>query len=98
MSGRASRSEFHVAKMDCAAEERLVRMALDGDERVFQLQFDLQSRHLAVVHSGAAQPILDKLQPLGLGARLLQSEPAEMPAAAGADGTEARTVSQCAAL
>lgn len=92
MSGRASRSEFHVARMDCAAEERLVRMALDGDARVLRLEFDLESRQLAVVHSGTAQPILDKLEPLKVGATLLQSRAAEVPAATTDEVGEARTL------
>jgi Co/Zn/Cd efflux system component len=61
--------------MDCASEERLVRMALEGSD-VRALEFDLAGRQLTVVHGGAAQDLLSRLQPLGLGAQLLASDQA----------------------
>lgn len=93
MREQALRSEFRVAGMDCAAEERLVRMALESDDRVRRLEFDLPARRLAVVHSGDAGAILEKLEPLRLGATLLRSAPAQPPAGADAERAgEARTL------
>ena len=93
MSEQALRSEFRIPKMDCAAEERLVRMALEGDRHVRWLEFDLQARQLAVVHSGDARAIREKLEPLRLGATLLGSAPAEPSAEADAEPAgEARTL------
>lgn len=62
-------SEFQVAKMDCGAEERLVRLALEGMAQVRGLTFDLPRRELQVYHDGAIDPVTDKLLALGLGAQ-----------------------------
>ena len=64
-----NRTPYHVEKMDCAAEERLVRMALDGVEGVGRLAFDLPARRLVVYHDGDGAPVTAALQSLGLGAR-----------------------------
>jgi Co/Zn/Cd efflux system component len=68
-----TRSELVVEKMDCAAEERLVRLALEGREGVGRLAFDLPARRLIVWHEGEADAILARLEDLRLGARLLRS-------------------------
>ncbi|MFN8095381.1 MAG: cation transporter [Vicinamibacteria bacterium] len=56
--------------MDCPAEERLVRLALEGRAGVDRLAFDLPARRLVVWHDGDAGPILARLEGLRLGARL----------------------------
>ncbi len=48
-------------------------MALDGLDGVLDLRFDLQARTLAVTHRGEPGPVLAKLEPLGLGARVEES-------------------------
>lgn len=73
-SPRTKKSVFAVPKMDCPSEERMIRMALDGAPDVGELRFDLQARTLTVIHTGESSPILAKLEPLGLGARLQASE------------------------
>ncbi len=62
-----------IPKMDCPSEERLVRMALDGLDDVDELGFDLQQRTLSVTHRGDPGLVLAKLEPLGLGARVVDS-------------------------
>ena len=62
-----------ISRMDCPSEERLVRMALDGVEGVDDLRFDLRSRTLSVTHRGEPGALLAKLEPLGLGARVVES-------------------------
>lgn len=69
-------SIFKVAKMDCPSEERMVRLALDGLDSVKSLTFDLPNRQVRVVHEGSAQPINARLEPLGLGAELKNTEAA----------------------
>ena len=59
--------------MDCPAEEQLVRMALDGFPGVESLNFDLDTRTLAVVHIGAPDAITAKLHSLALDATPLDS-------------------------
>jgi cation transport ATPase len=66
----ASLSLFHIPKMDCAAEEHMVRDALEGMAGIRALRFDLAARRLAVYHDGAAEPVAEQLAALGLGARL----------------------------
>ena len=85
--------------MDCASEERLVRLALDDVPGVRALRFDLPERRLAVWHVGTADAVAARLEPLGLGARLLGSSaaPDESPGAAtgpeaGAEAAHARTL------
>jgi len=54
--------------MDCAAEENLMRMRLDGIESVRTLDFDLSERTVSVYHEGAVETIISALDSLGLGA------------------------------
>ncbi len=88
------KSVFAVPKMDCPSEERMIRMALDGEVGISDLRFDLQARTVTVVHAGDPAPLLAKLQPLGLGVRLSgtgKADPADVPVPAD-DATEARTL------
>ena len=71
-----TRTTYHVERMDCAAEERLVRMALADVEGVGPLRFDLPARRLDVVHGGDRAPVTRALAGLGLGAREIDHVPA----------------------
>jgi Co/Zn/Cd efflux system component len=91
------RSVFRIPKMDCPAEEQIVRMALDELDGVRELSFDLPGRTLSVWHEGEAGPITEKLEPLALGAQLTETTAAAVspPVSAGEPGrdeTEARTL------
>jgi len=66
-------STFHIAAMDCPAEEQLVRMALEPLPGIQQLTFDLQSRKLTVHHESAVDDIDAALRSLCLGSRLENS-------------------------
>ena len=59
--------------MDCPSEERLVRMAIEKTDRVRVLSFDLSSRRIAATHTGGPQEILSLLEPLRLGAKLIET-------------------------
>ena len=89
-----TKTVFAVPKMDCPSEERMIRLALDGLAGVADLQFDLQGRVLTVRHAGEAGPVLARLEPLGFGARIASTGPAEPGAVAAApgDAAEARTL------
>ena len=67
------RSLFQVPKMDCAAEESLVRMRLDGVAAVKSLDFDLSARKVAVYHEGGLGEIESALGQLGLGSKLVET-------------------------
>lgn len=64
------RSRFSVPKMDCAAEEQMVRGALGDLEGIAQLKFDLPARQVDVFHSVEVEQISTRLAKLGLGASL----------------------------
>lgn len=70
------KSLLAIPRMDCPSEERLIRMALDGLEGVGELRFDLRGRTLSVTHRGEPGPLLAKLEPLGFGARVVESSEA----------------------
>jgi Co/Zn/Cd efflux system component len=90
-----SRSVFQIPKMDCAAEEQLVRAVLDDVEEVRRLSFDLPRRTLEVWHAGEPTLIATKLDPLRLGAVLSETGPAPLgtpETGGGTDATESRTL------
>lgn len=80
-TGAASSGEwvslYRIPKMDCPSEERMIRMALDSLAQIGGLTFDLENRQLRVLHDGEAQPVTDRLLPLGLGATLQETRPAD---------------------
>lgn len=79
-------SVFSIPKMDCPSEENLIRIALDDLAEVRSLSFDLSKRELKAVHRGTADAVLQRLQPLKLGAVLLESVP--VPPAGNSEYTE----------
>jgi Co/Zn/Cd efflux system component len=72
-----NKSVFSVPKMDCPSEERMVRLAVDGEPNLQGLSFDLANRQLTVLHVGAIDAIAAKLMALGLGAQLLRTDSAD---------------------
>lgn len=66
------RTVFLIPKMDCASEEHLVRLALEG-ARVRRLEFDLARRQLTAFHDGASEDLLERLAPLNFGVRISTS-------------------------
>ena len=48
-------------------------MALEGDPAIKKLSFDLSARRLNAVHSGTGETLLERLLPLNLSARILES-------------------------
>ena len=71
------KSLFNVPRMDCAAEENLVRMKLDGDEAVRALEFDLDARQLTVYHEGERERIETALRQLNLGSTHVNTDQAD---------------------
>lgn len=62
------RSKFHIPKMDCPSEEKLIRMVLSSQGGISHLQFDLAGRTLIAFHEADEKEILKKLEPLNFGA------------------------------
>lgn len=65
---------FRIEKMDCSAEERMVRMKLDAIGDIERMEFDLPNRQLAVYHTGSLPAIRSALDSLGLGTSQVQHE------------------------
>lgn len=85
-------SLFRVKHMDCAAEERLIRMALEPLPGVVALNFDLPGRRLQVLHNTDITPLADKIAALQLGAELLSTDVAVEHSAAAPDTQQQRRV------
>ena len=92
----AQRSVFSVPKMDCSAEKNLVQMALEDLPGVHSLAFDLTVQKIAVEHTNEAREILARLEPLNLGATLLETSPVSAEErgtnSSAGDRSEARTL------
>jgi Co/Zn/Cd efflux system component len=88
------KTTFAIPRMDCTAEEQLVRTALAGRAEVVRVSADLASRQVTVVHDGGAEGITAALTPLNLGAEPIATEEASeldaIPGPTAAD--EARTL------
>lgn len=85
-------SLFKVKHMDCAAEERLIRMALEPMPGVVALIFDLPGRRLQVLHNTDITPVAQKIATLQLGAELLGTGAAPEHSAAAPDTRQQRRV------
>jgi cation transport ATPase len=66
-------SVFAVPKMDCPSEENIIKMALQGIDGVWSLSFDLGQRRMTALHSVPVVELLQRLEPLGLGATVVES-------------------------
>ena len=67
----------HVAGMDCPGEEQLVRMRLSRRPDVRQVVVDLDARTVTITHDSPPTSVLEPLDELGLGCRLVSD--AEVP-------------------
>jgi hypothetical protein len=52
-----NRTTFHIAHIDCAAEEQMVRMGLPDVPGIERMEFDLGARELQVFQWGEAGAI-----------------------------------------
>ena len=77
-SAVVKKSVFAIPKMDCAAEERLVRLALAGQDDVRSIEADLAARRLTVVHEGPPGVVDAALRSLNLGSRLVDTTDASL--------------------
>ncbi|MGA7757937.1 MAG: cation transporter [Ilumatobacteraceae bacterium] len=59
-------SRFHVAKMDCAAEEQLVRMALSDIDGINRVSVDMDQRDVVIDHDTSPDAIGTALDALRL--------------------------------
>lgn len=62
-------SRFHLAAMDCAAEEQIVRMALSDIDGINRIEFLSDQRDVVIDHQSTTDILDAALQSLDLGAR-----------------------------
>ena len=98
-------SEFTVPKMDCPAEENMIRIALEPIQPEVILDFDTPNRHLKVYHSDNQQELVSRSASVGLGARLKSTRPIKEDelsnvsmSAIEADAMESRVLKQLLAI
>jgi len=60
------KTTFSIQKMDCPAEEQLIRMRLEGFNQITSLQFDIPARKLEVFHIEDKESIFEALTNLQL--------------------------------
>ena len=72
--GSACRSVFVVSKMDCQAEEQLIRMAIERDAPEAIMNFKIPERRVEVLHRSELSTLLAALNSLGLGEKLESNE------------------------
>lgn len=68
------KTTFNIPKMDCASEEQMIRMKLEGMNNIKSLDFDIPNRKLEIYHSGAADNIYTALDSLRLGTKMINTE------------------------
>jgi len=91
-------SSFFISKMDCPAEEKLIRLALSNLRQVHDLSFDLPNRQLEVLHDGEVESVLNKLTALGLGASLRETTVADPTSFGTFEGLQASAGEESATL
>lgn len=69
-----NKTVFEISKMDCPAEENLIRMKLNGISSIAKLDFDIPNRTLTVFHSGEIDKIEKSIIELNLGGKKISSE------------------------
>jgi Co/Zn/Cd efflux system component len=67
------KTRFHIKKMDCHAEEQLIRMKLGDINSVKELSFDLANQNLTLYHEGKRDKIRAAIDSLKLGAKVIES-------------------------
>jgi Co/Zn/Cd efflux system component len=75
---RLIRTEYKVAKMDCPAEENLIRLKLEEFSQIKKLDFKIEERKLVVFHSEEVPEIEKSLIELDLGSELLETKIVEL--------------------
>jgi Co/Zn/Cd efflux system component len=67
------KSVFKITKMDCPAEEQMIRMKLAGMTQIQELKFDIPNRLLEVVHEDEIDPIESSIDDLNFDSTRLET-------------------------
>ncbi|OPY82598.1 MAG: zinc transporter ZitB [Syntrophorhabdus sp. PtaU1.Bin153] len=71
------RTIFKISKMDCPAEEQMIRAKLEGMTDIQNLKFDIPGRQLEICHANGYEDFAAALESLHLGTKLISSETIE---------------------
>ena len=69
---KINKSVFLIKKMDCPAEENIIRMKLDDIDGIKNLEFDIQNRTLHLLHLGNLELVEERIHGLNFDASLLK--------------------------
>ena len=69
-----NKSTFRISKMDCPSEETLIRLKIQGNESVVNLDFDIPNRKLVIYHNAEVEELELELNSLKLGEQFLTNE------------------------
>lgn len=69
-----NKTTYNIEKMDCPAEEQIIRMKLEGMRGVQFLRFDIPGRKLIVTHDGNGTPITAVIEKLHLNSSVIKTE------------------------
>jgi len=70
---KMNKTTYKIPKMDCASEEQMIRMKLEGLASISSLSFDIPMRKLEVVHSGSQDDIFNALDSLKFDTQLIDT-------------------------
>lgn len=70
---KIKKTTYKISKMDCPAEEQIIRLNLETIDGIRQLDFDLQNRILTVFHVRNDELISERIDKLDLDSRVLAS-------------------------
>lgn len=67
MKDKLQKSVIKIPKMDCPSEEKLIQLAMSGDQSVERLNFDLPARQVQIIHRSNVESLVERLATLNLG-------------------------------
>jgi Co/Zn/Cd efflux system component len=72
-----NKTVFHIAKMDCPSEEKLIRLKLESIPGILSITADFEERKLSVIHEGPQLEIKEALDELTFGTSIIASDQVE---------------------
>jgi Co/Zn/Cd efflux system component len=69
-----NKTTYKINKMDCGAEENMVRMKLEKLQNIKAMHFDIPQRKVDVIHEGPAPLITAAIQSLNLNSSIIKTE------------------------
>ncbi len=71
-----NKSTFKVSKMDCPSEEQMIRLRLQDQSNIKEIEFDIPNRLVNIYHTGEYEEIQSKLNSLNLDTSFISNDEA----------------------